>query len=675
MSYSKSILFLGVFLLVGFWFFAGPSVNRADAFTCTAATSTLVLSWNSTTSWVNCNGTIPQIGDDVIIGGGNGTSDPTRITADVTSTVASITINSNASTSTITFGTNITLTVTGGVTVNGPDTNNIPKNITVGTSSNHLSIGGNLNIGGTTSSRQGKVTASTGTLTVGAGVTFTGGTNSILETTGAATVNLAGTIGSGGTVSINSGSTVNFTATAATNGAYTYPVTNVNAGTLTIGGATVFTGAVTVASGAAWSNTGNNAVEFRNGFINNSGGTISMGTGTQTFSTNSQALDGTDSITFGGAAAISGAITLTNNNDSTVTVSGAITGTVAGSTWTQGTNSTLAVAGAVLATGTLTTSASGNTVNYNGVDQTVKLPSSNYVNLTISGSGTARFTSSSTYSTTGALTISNAVNINSSDGSTQWFITHTGTESVNAGTISFSGCTASQEITVTTGTEGASVDACWAFPVVAADLSWDNSTATNSFSIWAGSTPTSDAVLTWANGTKICETGLSDDNTRFSVCGTLNKSQKYRIQMILKNTGGAAANMNGSGEPVDQRNVKAHWAGSNPTIAASTDCGFRDFGGDNGSTTCNVAFNATNNVRVTNTGAGDVVIADTSGTEGFMYLITTDTDIPLSNPSTYASASIDTITEDSSRVTIGLKRVPGLFIRGKITIRGKVMFR
>ena len=48
-----------------------------------------------------------------------------------------------------------------------------------------------------------------------------------------------------------------------------------------------------------------------------------------------------------------------------------MTGSVAGSTWTQGTTGTLNVTGPLLATGTLTASANGNTVNYNGAAQTV----------------------------------------------------------------------------------------------------------------------------------------------------------------------------------------------------------------------------------------------------------------------------------------------------------------
>ena len=204
----------------------------------------------------------------------------------------------------------------------------------------------------------------------------------------------------------------------------------------------------------------------------------------------------------------------------------------------------------------------------------------------------------------------------------------------------------------------------------AADLSWDTGAA--DFEIWAGATATTDAVNTWDNGTLICSTSLTDDNSRQSTCGALNKNQKYRVQNVLKNIGGTAASM-AAGDFVDQVNVKTFWAGTSPTISAATDCGFNDFGADDTSATCNVVFNG-NDVRITNTGT-EVLLAATTGTEGFMYLITTDSNVSLSDSSTYMNASIDTITEDSSRVTIGLKRVPGIFIRGLLKIRGLVKFR
>ena len=208
-----------------------------------------------------------------------------------------------------------------------------------------------------------------------------------------------------------------------------------------------------------------------------------------------------------------------------------------------------------------------------------------------------------------------------------------------------------------------------------ADLSWDTGAA--DFEIWAGATATTDAVNTWDNGTLICSTFLNDDNDSLNACGTLNKNQKYRVQAVLDNDGGTAASM-ASGDFVDHVNVKTFWAGTSPTISAATDCGFADgatFGesNDDTSTTCNVAFSG-NNVRITNTGT-EVLLAATTGTEGFMYLITTDSDIPLSNPSTYMNASIDSITEDSSRISIGLKRNPGIYIGGGVKIRGLVKFR
>ncbi|MBI2003535.1 MAG: hypothetical protein HYS78_00945 [Parcubacteria group bacterium] len=203
-----------------------------------------------------------------------------------------------------------------------------------------------------------------------------------------------------------------------------------------------------------------------------------------------------------------------------------------------------------------------------------------------------------------------------------------------------------------------------------ADLSWDTGAA--DFEIWAGATPTTDAVNTWDNGTLICSTSLTDDNSWQSTCGSLSKNQKYRVQNVLKNVGGAAASM-AAGDFVDQVNVQTFWAGTTPTIAVASDCGFNDFDTDDTSATCNVAFSG-NDVRITNTGT-TVLVAATTGTEGFMYLITTDSNIPLSDSSTYINASIDSITEDSSRITIGLKRVPGIFIRGLLKIRGLVKFR
>lgn len=173
------------------------------------------------------------------------------------------------------------------------------------------------------------------------------------------------------------------------------------------------------------------------------------------------------------------------------------------------------------------------------------------------------------------------------------------------------------------------------------NMTW--ATGAADFEIWESGS------LTWDAGTQICSGTLTDDNAATITCnsGKISPSTQYRIQMELDNAGDGAANMNGAGDYVDHVNVKAGWAGTNPTLGT---CGFNDNDADDGSTTCTVAFNS-NDVRITNTGGGDVVLAATTGAQGFMYLITTDTDAAQSSTS-YMNTSIDSDTEDSSKITI-----------------------
>ena len=146
-------------------------------------------------------------------------------------------------------------------------------------------------------------------------------------------------------------------------------------------------------------------------------GTVISGTGSVTgvsgsvltISNNKSLLTGA-SLTFGTNAtaitvALNGALTLTNNG--TVKIYGDLTGTVAGSTWVNAANSTLEVTGNLLSTGTLTASASPNTVNYSGSGaQTIKTPSTGYYSLLISNAGTKSLASST--SAANAVTIQNA---------------------------------------------------------------------------------------------------------------------------------------------------------------------------------------------------------------------------------------------------------------------------
>lgn len=174
------------------------------------------------------------------------------------------------------------------------------------------------------------------------------------------------------------------------------------------------------------------------------------------------------------------------------------------------------------------------------------------------------------------------------------------------------------------------------------DLTWVTGAA--DFEIWQS------ASLTWDAGTLVCSGALTDANADTISCssGSVANSTQYRVQVVLKNTGGSTSKMKGASDFVDHVAVKAGWAGTNPTLGT---CGFNDLGSDNGSTTCTVAYNATNDVRITNTGTDNVTVK-AAGSEGFMYLITTDSNVPSTNSTSYLNSSIDSIIEDSSKITI-----------------------
>ncbi len=138
--------------------------------------------------------------------------------------------------------------------------------------------------------------------------------------------------------------------------------------------------------------------------ISGSTGTVS-GTGALTLSTSAKTIAELTTLTISPTVAISGAITVTNNG--TITLSGNLTGSESGSTWTNAANSTLKIAGTVFATGTLTATASPNTVDYNkATAQTVK--TTNYDKLTISNALTKTFQSAGTISVANLVTIQDA---------------------------------------------------------------------------------------------------------------------------------------------------------------------------------------------------------------------------------------------------------------------------
>lgn len=158
--------------------------------------------------------------------------------------------------------------------------------------------------------------------------------------------------------------------------------------------------------------------------LNGSGGTLS-GTGfidndTLRFSGGTNSIAAGTNITFTGATQV-----IDIRNKTTVTNNGTITvGRMTGqnnvnAVWTNAANSTLNVSQDLLTTGTLNAAATGNTLNYDGAAQTVKLPTgATYYHLTLSGSATkalpatalsilGNFTMAGTAATTaaGALTV------------------------------------------------------------------------------------------------------------------------------------------------------------------------------------------------------------------------------------------------------------------------------
>ncbi|MDP5198212.1 GEVED domain-containing protein [Flavobacterium sp. DG2-3] len=187
---------------------------------------------------------------------------------------------------------------------------------------------------------------------------------------------------------------------------------------------------VTINLGGIWNNTGNSAINFRRGITNS--GTFNAGTGSHTFTNNIQSISGTLSI-----PNISISQNLTNLG--VLTVSSSLAG---GATFINSTNATLNYGGTVI-NPTLTATASGNVVNYNGsINQTIK--SATYNNLEVSGTNTKSLSANTTInsslsiglgSTLDVSTNSYALNIGASFTNNGTFIPRSGTVTLNGSGI------------------------------------------------------------------------------------------------------------------------------------------------------------------------------------------------------------------------------------------------
>ncbi|MHC4433415.1 MAG: hypothetical protein ACYTBS_16370, partial [Planctomycetota bacterium] len=179
------------------------------------------------------------------------------------------------------------------------------------------------------------------------------------------------------------------------------------------------------------------------------------------------------------------------------------------------------------------------------------------------------------------------------------------------------------------------------------DPTW--ATGSADFEIWLSDS------LTWDAGSLIASGTLTDDNGETISCtpGKILPSTTYRVQIVLGNdSAGTDLKIEDGTSYVRHYNVKGagNWAGTSPTLGSGA---WKDFGANNKDNyDCTVSWDS-NNVHVTNTDGDEVKIAKLIGDiEGVSYLITTDTD-PNTNSSSYMYVlTDDSVTEDSSKITI-----------------------
>ena len=487
--------------------------------------STGDLNWNSTASW-SC-GRVPQATDDVYILATD------TITVNMSGAVAqSLTMNSpgaNNSTNGLVVSTSQSLTVSNNLTfISNTSTSNENQFITLNGSGN-LSVGGNLTIpkqtAGTSSSLITFASTPTGTLAVtgtisiasgdsagrtttitgltgnisAAGIIITGGTTAVctmnsttgsitttggitfggtaantrLTTTGAGTINLAGTMSAGGTVAINTGTTLYTTSTSAINGAYTLGNLTVSSGTTTLGAAITVANTLIVTSGTL--DVGANDLIVGLSSVVNSGsikvgGTISQSASATTLVRSSSSGANCIGATGASCAGTPGTIGFGN-----------LTIGVAGTTTTTTINATLApptvsVAGTLNITTNATLSAQGTLnvgVNFtksgiftanasevvlNGSGTQILSGAISFYKLTVSNAGgrTITFPASTITAVSNLLTFtgtscSSLLTLNSSSPGTNWTLAATSTTSLDY--LDIYDSTASTGVTATHSTK------------------------------------------------------------------------------------------------------------------------------------------------------------------------------------------------------------------------------
>ncbi|MEX1138069.1 MAG: hypothetical protein WEF53_01825, partial [Bacteroidota bacterium] len=412
-------------------------------------------------------------------------------------------------------------------------------------------------------------------------------------------------------------------------------------------GTKIFIGTVTINNGGSWSHSVNETVVLRGGIVNN--GSFSTGTGAYTLNTNSQALTGSNPISFGGNLAITGAITITNNT--TVAVAASLTGSVAGSTFLNASGATLNVGAALLATGTLDATASPNTVNYNGGgNQTMK--GTTYHDLTVTKSG-------------GTATLGGTTTVNNS------FTVASGTAATGANTLTVSGAT---DITGTFNITSATGTKTFVGPVTLnTGAVWNNS-SNEAIDMRGG--------LTHNGTTFTAGTGVYTFNTNSQVIGgttaitipsisvtgvTLTNNTTLTVSTALAGTGGIAnaasgrLNINFTGTPAittltasEVGNIVQYGAGGAQTIKVPTSSvyhhlilatsGAKTAGGPltvDGDLTLSGTATFDAGTSLTHAFAGSWILNTTAATP---FAFTTASTINFNTPGTPAATSIDGTT-------------------------------
>jgi subtilisin-like proprotein convertase family protein len=215
-----------------------------------------------------------------------------------------------------------------------------------------------------------------------------------------------------------------------------------------------FTGSVTLNAGAVWNETSTGAIptfSFGNSLVNNAS-TFTALSGSHTFTGATMTLSGSTNTSIPNVS-----ITGTYTNNGTFSVGTAFTGS---GTLVNGTNSILTVSGTATIT-TLTATATGNIVNYDGANQTIKATS--YNNLSLSGTGIKTFGALATINAN--LSISGAATASLFAGSTSTAASLTlgGSGTASGSWGSFSSTATNQDNTyfaATTGILNASTNTC-----------------------------------------------------------------------------------------------------------------------------------------------------------------------------------------------------------------------